>query len=66
MPSLSCLPVITVGAACASAYDAVIKIIRQDSGQVFQTYWGAFGKNFRNTWLYTLLLSLLPVSSFFQ
>ena len=61
----SCLPVITVGAACASAYDAVIKIIRQDSGQVFQTYWSAFGKNFRNTWLYTLLLSLLTAGLVF-
>ncbi|MBQ8954027.1 MAG: YesL family protein [Clostridia bacterium] len=53
---VSCLPVITVGAACASAYDAVVKVIRKDSGYMFQTYWQAFGKNWRRSWLPALAL----------
>ena len=51
---LSCLPVITIGTACASAYDTVIKSIRQDSGRMMNTYWQALGKNWKRTWLATL------------
>ena len=46
---VTCLPVFTIGAACASGYDAALKLIRQDSGQVFETYLKGVRENLRAT-----------------
>ena len=48
---VSCLPVITIGAATASLYYATQKVIKNDRGYVAGEYWKFFRKNFKVTTL---------------
>ena len=50
---VSCLPLVTVGAACAAAYDTVIDL-RRDSGHLFRGYFARLGQNFKGLWHLTL------------
>lgn len=41
------LPVFTVGASTSALYYSVIKVIREQDGSVFRTFWEAFRQNFK-------------------
>ena len=52
------LPVVTFGASCAALYYTVHKTIRGGRGYIWQSFWGAFRSNFKQTvrlWLLMLL-----------
>ena len=48
---VSCLPVITIGAATSSLYYATQKVIKNDRGYAAGEYWKFFRKNFKVTTL---------------
>lgn len=57
---VSCIPVVTVGAAATALYYTVNKVIKNDRGYIFREYVSAFKENFKKTtlvWLLVLLLS---------
>ncbi len=41
------LPVFTIGASTSALYYCVIKVIREQDGSVFRTFWEAFRQNFK-------------------
>jgi uncharacterized membrane protein YesL len=45
---VSCLPLVTIGAAIASLYSVTMKMARGESAPVFQTYCSAFKQNFKD------------------
>lgn len=44
---LSCIPVFTIGAACAALYDTVNAMLGQECGGISRHYFSAFGRNFK-------------------
>ena len=59
---VSCIPVVTVGAALSSMYAVSLRSVRYEDGYVFQTYWKAFKRNFKQStivWLVYLVLGVL-------
>lgn len=59
---ISCIPVITIGAANTALYYTVQKVLRKDEGTVWSTYWRTFASNFKQgtlLWIVFLLLFLL-------
>ena len=50
----ACIPLITTGAACASAYNAVIKTVRRDTGYIWKEFPAAMWENLKGMWLLTL------------
>jgi len=43
------LPVFTIGASSAALYHTVVKVIRQDRGYAFATFFSSFRSNFKQT-----------------
>ena len=59
---LSCLPVITIGAAWTALYFVVMKLFRSEEGGIFRDYWRSFRQNFRQaTILWCIVLVLLAL-----
>jgi len=53
-----CLPVVTIGPACAALYYSVVKTIRRDRSTISASFFHAFRVNFRQgLWLNLILLS---------
>ena len=61
---ITCLPVITIGAATASMYNTVIKVHRQSRGYVFRNYFSSFKDNFLTTLPFMPVILLLAVGLF--
>lgn len=56
---LSCIPVVTIGAALTALYSVNLRMVRGEEGRVFADYWKAFRDNFRQgTRIWLLLLAL--------
>ena len=43
---VSCIPIITIGAAFTAMYSVTLKMVRNEEGGAFKDYWKAFAKNF--------------------
>lgn len=43
---ISCIPIITIGAACTAMYYTCVKVIRRDRGKIWQEYKHSFLDNF--------------------
>lgn len=59
---VSCIPVITIGAATTALYYTVLKVIKNDRGYASGEYWHAFKSNFKVStlcWLVHLALGFL-------
>ena len=56
---ISCVPVITVGAACTAVYAAHHKVIQNHNGYIWNTYWQQFRANFKQSTLLWLLMLLI-------
>ena len=58
---ISCIPVITIGAACTALYDSIERI-QQNEGFDWKSYWKAFRRDFKKStilWLLQALISAL-------
>ena len=58
---ISCIPVITIGAANAALYDSIERI-QQNEGFGWKSYWKAFRRDFKKStalWLIEILISAL-------
>ncbi|MBQ2854468.1 MAG: YesL family protein [Oscillospiraceae bacterium] len=56
---VSCLPVVTIGAAVCGMYHVNLKTVRGESGSVWKLYWEGFRSNFRQaTFFWILFLGL--------
>lgn len=44
---LTCIPVITIGAATAALYDIILKMVKGEEGYIFKGYFKAFGNYFK-------------------
>lgn len=56
---ISCIPVVTAGAAISALYHVCFKILRKESPYVFKSYSKAFRENFRQStavWLFSLVI----------
>ncbi len=65
---ISCIPVITVGAACSAVYAAHHKVIQNSNGYIWSTYWQQFRANFKQSsllWLIMLLLAGFFAADFY-
>ena len=56
---ISCLPLVTIGAANTALYYTTNKCIRHGEGHIWREYWRAFGSNFKQATLLWLLLMLV-------
>lgn len=55
------IPVITIGASTTAFYETVHKVLRQNKGYIFRTFWNTFKNNFKRStivWLIQFGLSL--------
>lgn len=57
---VTCLPVVTIGAATSALYEVTIRYADDESGHPITDYFPAFGRNFRRASLASLCL-LVPV-----
>lgn len=60
---VSCLPVVTAGAAMTALSSVNLRMLRHEEGHVFSDYWAAFRQNFAQAT--KLWLVLLAVGGFF-
>ena len=56
---ISCLPLVTAGAATTALYYSVNKCIRHGEGHIWHEYWHSFLSNFKQATLLWLPLALL-------
>ncbi len=59
---ITCLPIITVGAALSGFYYAVMDSLRKEDGYIFKRYFQSFGKNFKKAtviWLIMLVTGIV-------
>lgn len=54
-----CIPIITIGPACAALYYAVVKVIRRQRGYPVREFWRAFKSNFKKGILFEVIWLLL-------
>lgn len=57
---ISCIPIVTIGAAASALYYTVYKVLKNDRGYIFREYVSAFKNNFKQTtpvWLLVLVLA---------
>ncbi len=63
------IPVITMGAASTAMYYAFQKVIRQEEGHLFQSFWHSFKSNFKQStlvWLCFLVFYIvLPFNAYY-
>lgn len=55
------IPVITIGASTTAFYETVHKVLRQNKGYIFRTFWNTFRSNFKRStlvWLFHFGFSL--------
>ncbi|QAY60204.1 DUF624 domain-containing protein [Microbacterium protaetiae] len=57
---VTCLPIVTIGAATSALYEVTIRYADDESGRPLKDYFPAFGRNFRRASLASLVL-LVPV-----
>ena len=56
---ISCIPIVTIGAATTALYYSTNKCIRHGEGHIWHEYWRAFGANFKQATVLWLLLMLV-------
>lgn len=56
---ISCVPIVTAGAACAAVYSAHHKVIQNGNGYIWSTYWQQFRANFKQSTLLWLIMLLI-------
>ena len=62
---ITCIPIITIGAAITSFYYTMLKVIENDRGYVASEYFSCFRKNFKqSTLVWLLLLAIYAFLSF--
>lgn len=54
---VSCLPLVTIGAAVTALYSVNLKMVKREESYVFSAYWKAFRKNFRQSTACWLVLA---------
>lgn len=55
----SCIPVITIGAASTAMYSTYRKVLQNDEGYVWRTFWAEFRSNFKQATLLWVIMSLI-------
>ena len=61
---ISCIPIITIGAAFTAMYSYCTKLVKDQEAPVWKGYWSAFAKNFADaTLMYAPFKDLLAKSS---
>lgn len=56
---VSCVPIITIGAATTAMYSFTTKLVKDVEGPIWKSYWSAFRKNFKaatKAWLVVLVI----------
>ncbi|MGN0396093.1 MAG: YesL family protein [Coprococcus sp.] len=64
---ISCVPIITIGAAWTAMYSFTIKLVNDEEETVWKGYWKAFKANFKQAtkaWLVVLAIFLLMFGEF--
>lgn len=62
---LTCLPIVTIGAANAALYDMCQKMLIDEEGGIFKGYFKAFGRNFRqSTGMFLIFAGFFALTGF--
>lgn len=64
---ISCLPIVTIGAAVSAMSHVTMKVVRNEEGGVWRTYWGSFRTSFKQAtlvWLIFLALCAMLLVDF--
>ncbi len=56
---ICCIPIVTIGPACAALYYTVVKTIRRERGEAVREFFGAFRKNLKKGVIINLILLTL-------
>ena len=65
---ISCIPIITIGAAITALYSYSLKMVKNEESGVWKGYWKAFKDNFKpatKVWIVLLLFAALLYGEFF-
>lgn len=64
MYTVSCIPVVTIGAANTALYSVIFKLNTQREGSIWKDYWRSFRENFKQaTGIWLILLGLFVVAA---
>ena len=59
---ISCIPVITIGAAATALYSVTLKMVRDEESYILKGYWKSFKENFKQStimWLVMLVIGIV-------
>ncbi len=59
---ISCIPILTVGAATTALYSVALKMVKKEEGPIIKSFWKAFKSNFkRGTLVWLIVLAAMAV-----
>ena len=64
---ITSIPIFTIGAATTAMYAFTTKLVKDQEGPVWKSYWSAFKKNFKpatKAWLVVLVILALIVAEY--
>ena len=59
---ISCIPVVTIGAAATALYSVTLKMVRDEDSYILKGYWKSFKENFKQStimWLVMLVIGIV-------
>ena len=59
---ISCIPVVTIGAAATALYSVTLKMVRDEESYILKGYWKSFKENFKQStimWLVMLVIGIV-------
>lgn len=58
---ICCIPIVTIGASTAALYSVMLKMVKNEEGYIFKSFFKAFKENFRQSTVIWLLFVLAGV-----
>lgn len=56
---ICCIPIFTIGASTTALYAVMLKLVKNEEGYIFRSFFGAFRDNFKKSTIIWLILALL-------
>lgn len=58
---ICCIPIVTIGASTTALYSVMLKMVKNEEGYIFRSFFKAFKENFRQSTILWLLFAVLSV-----
>ena len=56
-----CLPIVTIGASTTALYSVMLKMVKNEEGYIFRSFFKAFKENFRQSTILWILFAVLGI-----